>query len=294
MVQITEHADGLGYIVLYGMTDRRHVTYEEARALIVRHGLNAELSMPTPRRAYARTVAANKPSKGLAIDVSTSAAQKVTKLIRAEKESGTEKVELADEQRLAFDRPTNTILVESENKDKIEADFQHFGTHVTADDIRSLARSVIERLDGVSLRGSADVQDAGGTYFVPIQHREQLQALGNVLEGLGVAYLRAFGVIRGPAEQFQVALQAEISIDRQVNDIARLVSKLTKQADRAVSYKKQLERFLTLLKDYSALTGQPISSEIQSRIQRAIAVADSKIAELRQKPRESKRSRTPK
>lgn len=166
MVEIAEHPDGLGYIVLYGMTDRRHVTYDEARALIVRHALDAELPAPTRRRAFSRTVSAGKSLKRIAVDVSTVATHKVAKLMRTEKETGTEKVALADEARLVFDKAAETMSAEGEHKEKLEADFEHFASHVTADDIRHLARSVIERLDGVSLRGSPEVQDAGGTYFV--------------------------------------------------------------------------------------------------------------------------------
>ena len=120
----------------------------------------------------------------------------------------------------------------------------------------------------------------------------QLQALGNVLEDLGVAYLRAFGVIRGPAEQFQVALQAEVSIDRQVTDIARLLTKLKKKVAAAESYKRQLERLRTLLRDYSALGGRSVPADLANRLDRAIALADVKIAELTPKPKPPKKRRT--
>jgi hypothetical protein len=147
----------------------------------------------------------------------------------------------------------------------------------------------VERLDGVSLRGSVDVQDAGGTYFVPIQHREQLEALGNVLEDLHVGYLRAFGVIRGPAEQFQVAIQAEFAIERQITDIVRSLSKLKSRLAAATSYRKQLERLREQLRYYAKLGGRETSAELQKKVDRALMLADAKIVALSPKPKKAKK-----
>lgn len=291
MSQIAEHENGLGYIVLYGTTDRQHVTYEEAQAMIVKHGLNAELQPPTRARACSRAVAERKSQDRITLNVGNDAKQRVVRFYRPEKDTGTEEVQFPAEDRVVFDKATETITVEGEHKEEIESSFEHFAAHVTGDDIRQLARDVVERLDGVSLRGSVDVQDAGGTYFVPMEHRGQLQALADVLEDLRVGYLRVFGVIRGPQEQLQVALQAEFSIEQQIADIHRLVSKLTKRVSSAVSYRKQLERLAKLLRDYSALAGRTAPAELQRKLDRAIAAADAKIAELTPKSRKKRRVR---
>jgi hypothetical protein len=124
-----------------------------------------------------------------------------------------------------------------------------------------------------------------------MEHRGQLQALADVLEDLRVGYLRAFGVIRGPQEQLQVALQAELSIEQQIADIHRLVSKLTKRVNSAASYRKQLERLAKLLRDYSALAGRIPPADLQRKLDRAIAAADAKVAELTPKPKKKGRGR---
>jgi hypothetical protein len=289
MTHIAEHPDGLGYIVLYGTTDSQHVTFIEAKTMLDRHGLNVDLNQPTKPRAYSRAVAASESRDRIARNVANDGKKRVVRFYHPQQEVGKEDVLWPAEDRVIFDKKTENITIEgSSHKEQIQEDFDHFATHVTGDDIRRMAREVVERLDGISLRGSVDVQDAGGTYFVPIQHRQQLEALGNVLEDLHVGYLRAFGVIHGPAEQFQVAIQAEFTIERQISDIARSLSKLTARVAAAVSYRKQLERLRDQLRDYARLAGRPTSAELQKKVDRALALADAKIAALAPKRKRKK------
>jgi hypothetical protein len=281
----SEPDDALGFVVLYGTTDRNRVTYTEAKAALDRHGLSdAPLPQPTRPRAYSRAVAASETPDRYARRVANDVDKKVHRFYRAQQEEGTERVDWPDEDRVVFDKKNETISVEGQHGDKINQDFEHFATHVTGDDIRQMTRAIVEGLDGISLRGSADVPDAGGTYFVPIQHRDQLNALAAVLEELHVGYLRLFVVIRGEAEQLQVALQAEFAVQRQITEIVHAAKALTSRVSAAHAYRRQLDRLAQQLRDYAGLTGREVSAQLQSELQRAYTIVDAKIAELTPKP----------
>ncbi len=282
MAQISENPDGLGYIVLYGTTDRQHVTYDEAKAAIDTHKLNgADLKPPTPSRAYTRAISAHESKDRFARKVDTDPAKKVVRFFRAEQQKGTEEIDFPKEDRVEFDKKTQSIAVEGTHGQAIVTNFEHFGHHLTGDDVRQLCRYVVEhRLDGISVRGSIDVRDAGGVYFVPIQHREQLQALANVLEALGVGYLRAFGVIRGTAEELHIALAAEFSIERQINDIAQAIEKLTSRVSSASAQRKELDRLSSILTTYANISGRDVPPDLRKKLDQAIVKADAKIAEL--------------
>lgn len=288
MAPKTEHEDALGFIVLYGMTDKRdkHVAYDEAIAAIEKHELrDAQLANPTRSRAYSRAVAASETQDRFARRVVNDAEKKVSRFYLAEQERGTERMKFPAEDRVVFDKKAETISVEGEHSDRIKDDFEHFAKFVTGDDIRQMTRMIVEGLDGVSLRGSVDVPDAGGTYFVPIQHRQQLEALANVLDDLRVGYLRSFVVVKGEAEQMQIALQAEFTIQRQLNEIVHLIKQLTSRVSAATAYRKQLDRLAVQLRDYANITGRKASGDVEKNLARAIEIADAKIAELTPKPK---------
>lgn len=163
-----EHEDALGFVVLYGTTDKKHVTYQEAKAVLDKYGLeDAPLAIPTRPRAHVRAVAANETQDRFARRVVNDAEKKVTRFYRAEQEQGTEDVEFPDEDRVVFDKKTETLSVQGEHSEKIQSDFEHFSSHVTGDDLRNMTRVLVEGLDGISLRGSADVPDAGGRTSCP-------------------------------------------------------------------------------------------------------------------------------
>jgi hypothetical protein len=106
---------------------------------------------------------------------------------------------------------------------------------------------------------------------------------------LHIGYLRAFGVIRGPAEEMQIAIAAEFFIERQISDVVQAIAKLKSRASAATSYRKELERLSELLRGYANLSGRKASIGLQKKLDRAIAAADAKIAELTPKDDTSRR-----
>ena len=293
MASISENPDGLGYIVLYGTTDRQHVTHDEVKAAIEKHGLlRADLRPPTRGRAYSRAISVHQSEDLFARRVANDTTKKVMRFFRAEQKTGTEEVAFPKEDRVEFDKRTQSVTVEGSHKESILAQFDHFSTHLTGDDVRQLARYVVERLDGISVRGSVDVRDAGGVYFVPIRHREQLQALANVLEDLEVGYVRAFGVIRGAAEEMQIAMAAEFTIERQISDIVHAVEQLSSRVSSAVHHRKELDRLADLLSAYATVSGRETPADLRKKLGQAIAKADAKIAELTAKAEAARKAKS--
>jgi hypothetical protein len=292
MTQISDTEDILGYIVIYGATSTRDATYEEAKAAIERHGLiTDELKEPTPFRAYSRAMQARETKDLRARNAVNDPARSVTLLIREHHEIGTESFEYAPEDRAEFDKKARRLVVRGQQKDAIETDFAHYSASVIGDDIRHMTKRAIEKLDGVSLRGSVDVRDAGGVYFVPVQHREQLQALINVLEDLHIGYLRAYGVVRGSSEELQVAMSAEAYVEKQVGDVVHAIKDVKARVSAVEKHKAELSRLQQILKNYAEMSGRATPSPLLRKIADAHAIADAKIASLTPKKPRSKKPR---
>ena len=292
MTQISEDPDVLGYIVLYGATSTRDVTYDEAHAAIVRHGLVTKaLQSPTPARAFSRAMQARETKNLRARKAVNDPSKSVTLLIREHHQNGTENFEYAPEDRAEFDKKTQQLTVRGQQSKAIHSDFEHYSASVIGDDVRQMTKRVVEELDGVSLRGSVDVRDAGGVYFVPVQHREQLQALINVLEDLHVGYLRAYGVIRGAAEEVQVAISAESYIEKQLADIAHAIRDVKVRVSSVEKHKKELQRLQEMLKKYAAMSGRKTPEALLKKVGDALQAADAKIAALTPKKTPSKSRR---
>jgi hypothetical protein len=281
MTEITSNEDVLGFIVLYGATSTRDVSYEEAQAAADRHGLvYVPLQVPTPSRAFARAMKAREAKDLRARKAVNDPEKSVTLLIRERHEAGTENFDYAQEDRAEFNKKTQSVIVSGERKPAILADYARYSLVVVGDDVRQMTRNVIEHLDGISLRGSADVRDAGGVYFVPVRHRAQLQALSNVLDELGIAYLRAYGVVRGAAEEMQVAVSAESYVEKQIGDIVRAIRDVKLRIGAVERHKKELFRLREILHTYASMSGRGTPDTLLRRIEEALVLADKKIAAL--------------
>lgn len=290
MAIISEHPNGLGYIVLYGMTGARLVKYEDALEAVEGHGLvQSSLQQPTPARALSRAMAARETSQLRARTAVDNDRIKVVVLIREKHAPGSEDFDYDKETRAELDKRTLHLSIRGKNKDGIVEDFKAHAESLIGDDFRSMTKDVVENLDGISLRGSIDVRDAGGIYFVPIQHRAQLQALTNVLEDLHIGYVRAFGVMRGPGEEVQVAIAAELYIDNEINEIVRSIGSITSRISVAQRYRDSLVRLAEVLKRYASLSGRPTSIELKNKLASAIKAAEKKIAELTSKRKDRSR-----
>jgi hypothetical protein len=291
MADFTEHANGLGYVVLYGTTSTNAVAYDDARAALAKHALSDEyLPAPTPRRAFSRTMRAHQTDVLRARNIVNDTQKLVTFLVEESRDAATEELEYEKRDRAEFDKRALKIRVKGEHKEVLEADFELFSEHVIGDDLRQMTKHYVEALDGISLRGSEDVRDAGGVYFVPIQHRAKLQALSNVLEDeLHVGYLRAFGVIRGSGEEIQIAISAEFYVQRELEDLVAKIKDVKSRASAVAGHKKQLERLSEILTKYASLSGQPASPKLAKRVADAIKLANRRIVELTPKQEQPER-----
>jgi len=290
MTVISEHPNGLGYIVLYGMTGAHLVKYQEALESIEEQGLvQSSLQQPTPARALSRAMAARETSQLRARTAVDNDRMKVVVLIRETHPAGSEVFDYDKETRAELDKRTLRLTVQGKHKEQIVEDFKAHAESLMGDDFRSMTKAVVEDLDGISLRGSIDVRDAGGIYFVPVQHREQLQALTNVLEEVHVGYVKAFGVMRGPGEEVQVAIAAEFHIDNEINEIVRSIGGITTRSSVAERHRDSLIRLGEVLKRYASLSGRPTSTDLKKKLATAINVAEQKIAELTKKRNDKKK-----
>lgn len=281
MSTISEHPNGLGYIVLYGMTGARLVNYEEALESIEEHGLvQSSLQQPTAARALSRAMAARETSLLRARTAIDNDRIKVVVLMRESHPPGSEDFDYDKETRAELDKRKLHLKVDGKHKEQIVEDFKAHAESLIGDDFRNMTKDVVESLDGISLRGSIDVRDAGGIYFVPIQHRAQLQALTNVLEQLHIGYVRAFGVMRGPGEEAQVAIAAEFYIDNEINEIVRGIAAVTTRISVAERHRDSLVRLSEVLKRYASLSGRATSNELKKKLASAIRTAEQKIAQL--------------
>lgn len=287
---ISEHPNGLGYIVLYGMTGAHLVNYEEAVESIQEHGLvQSSLQQPTPARALSRAMAARETSQLRARTAVDNDRIKVVVLIRESHRVGSEDFDYAKEVRAELDKRTLKLTVQGKQKEQIVEDFKAYAESLIGDDFRNMTKAVVEDLDGISLRGSIDVRDAGGIYFVPIQHRAQLQALTDVLEDLHIGYVRAFGVMRGPGEEAQVAIAAEFYIDNEINEIVRSIGSITSRISVAERHRDTLNRLSDVLRRYANLSGRQTSAELKKKLAGAIRVAENKIAQLNKQKNDKKK-----
>lgn len=290
---ISEHPNGLGYIVLYGMTGTHLVNYQEACESIEEHGLaQSSLQSPTPARALSRAMAARETSQLRARTAVDNDRTKIVVLIREKHPQGSEQFDYAKEVRAELDKRTLHLTVQGKQKEQIVEDFKAYAESLIGDDFRHMTKDVVENLDGISLRGSIDVRDAGGIYFVPIQHRQQLQALSDVLEDLHVGYVRAFGVMRGPGEEAQVAIAAEFYIDNEINETIRSIADITSRISVVERYRDNLLRLSEVLKRYANLSGHATSAELKTKLAAAIKTAEQKIAQLTKSKNEKKKKKS--
>jgi len=284
MGRISYHPKGLGYIVLYGTASAEHLTYEQALACIQKHGLEASfLHPPSLKSAFSRSIKEierTMPGK-FAREAAETAEKKVMALIREEHQANTERFDFRVETLAALNKADKTLTAAGPDKEIMEERFRHYSGNLIGDDLRQMARKIVEALGGFSLRGSANVRDAGGIYFVPKKNARQLEALSNVLEELNIGYLKAFGVMRGSVEQESLFTTAAAHLEKERLAIVDALTNLKSNIVSAQQYKKRLERLKELLLEYAALSEMRRAAEqLIVNFDTTIILAEKKISEL--------------
>lgn len=284
MSKISYHPNGLGYIVLYGATSTVHVTYKRALACMLRHGLKAKfLNPPTLKAVLSRTIKASikDTASHFARSSEETPRKKVIAIIREYRVPGTTGFDFKVVTEVKLDKQRKTVIVTGQRKRIIEGKFAHYSKNVIGDDLRQMARNVVEQNRGISLRGSAEVRDAGGIYFVPATYAEELQALSNVLEELKIGYFKALGVIRGVVEQASLFATSWTHVQREMEIIDEALEKLTTRVSSARQLKKRLERLKALFLEYAALTQMTKNTKpMLKQLDAGIVRADKKIVQL--------------
>lgn len=284
MGRISKHPKGLGYIVLYGTASAEHLTYDQALACIRKHGLEASFfNPPSPKSAFSRSIKEIErmmPDK-FARKLEETARRKVMVVIHEHRLTDTPLFDFRVETHAALDKADKTLVADGPDKEFFLEKFKHYSGNVIGDDLRHMARKIVEAMGGFSLRGSANVRDAGGIYFVPKKHARQLEALSNVLEELNIGYLKAFGVMRGSVEQESLFSTAVAHLQKERLGIADTLTKLKSNVTSARRHKRRLERLKELLLEYAKLSemsevAEPLIPEFDNTIE----LADIKIAEL--------------
>lgn len=297
MPKITPIGTGLGYVVLYGAASTLHVTYEEAKECMVKHNLNDDLlSPPTARRAFGRSIKATEreADNKFAREADDSADELTFVLFRQNHVRGSIDFKFHPDTVVKLDKVNKKLIAQGADKRIVEKKFEHFTENLIGDDLRHMARKAVEAMGGISLRGSENVRDTGGIYFVPRTYAEKLEALANVLEELEIGYLKTFGVIDGLVEQEAVFQSSTAHVEHELATIESALENITTRASSARRQRSRLVRQKELLQQYAELTNRESQSEyLQLKLDEAIKRADERIVELspRKPARERKTSR---
>jgi hypothetical protein len=299
--KITPIGDGLGYIVIYGAASTSHVTYQKALRCLLKHGLNDEyLNEPTARRAFGRSVkdTERKDDNKLALDAKANLVGGIRLVAGSPAKIIYSRRQKPGELDFDFRRETVTqldhhrLIAVGKDKEFVQSRFSHHSNNLIGDDLRNMARKAVEAMDGISLRGSENVRDTGGIYFVPRAHAKKLEALANVLDELKIGYLKTFAVIRGRVEQESLFYSSMMQVASARANIEADLKHLKERVSSAEKAKRRLEDLKKLFLEYAELTEMYSAAKpLLTRIDETIATAEAKIAELTAQREVRKRAR---
>ncbi|HEX9668809.1 MAG TPA: hypothetical protein VGC93_04930, partial [Thermoanaerobaculia bacterium] len=143
--------DGLGYIVLYGTSNKVHLTHAQAQQAMRAHHLEAGyLRQPTAKTAFARAAQAveqTAPDK-FARPLVETPQKKVVVIIREKLRPATEQLNFTEETRGELQKASKTVTATGVDAALLEERYDHFYHSVTGDDVRQMARKVVEDSHG--------------------------------------------------------------------------------------------------------------------------------------------------
>jgi hypothetical protein len=301
--KITPIGAGLGYVVLYGAASTLHVTFYRAQKCMLKHSLNDEyLNPPTARRAFGRSIkdtekkgkkdTKKKDEDKFAREAKVTPGKRAAVIFSEHQVPDTLNFDFKPETMAEFDTASGRLVASGRDKKFVEKQFAHHTKNLIGDDLRNMARRVVEAMDGVSLRGNANVRDTGGIYFVPRTYANKLEALANVLEELKIGYLKTFGVVKGRIERESLFASSTTHVENELADIRTALKNLTSRVSSARQHRRRLEKLTRLLAEYAKLTDMEKAAEsLQLKIDAATRAADKKIAQLTPKKAERNRPR---
>jgi len=298
MENFTRDPNCLGYIVLYGASSKVDPVVDDVNDELRAHGLdNYQLTRPTAAVAVSRAAkkiqqlwAEKKIQKSsehrFFRGVVNDSSRKSAAIIYEKVNSSNDTLEFEQETTGVYYKAKKSFKAKGRDKKKFERFFYHYSNHVTGDDIRQVARDVIEAAHYISLRGGTYVRDAGGVYFVPRDRIDELESLKHVLENLKIGYVKAFSVTDGKSERADLFDDAIIFFTKEIESIQQRANKVTCRKRSLEKCRTQLEEAKRRMSAYALLTGRRKNKQVDefySRVGECIIKIDRKIARLKSK-----------
>lgn len=298
MKNFTRDPSCLGYIVLYGTSSEIHHTVNKVDHELRSYNLDIyQLTRPTAIRAVSR--AAKKIEKSsehkFSWNVVNNLRKKSVAIIHEEVNKSNDTIKFQQKTTGVYNKVTKSFQAKGPDAEKFETFFDHYSKYVTGDDIRQMARNIIEEAHCISLRGGTYVRDAGGVYFVPRDRINEMESLKHVLENLKIGYVKAFSVTNGKSEREDLFNTAIIYFKKEMESIQNGADKVTSRVSSLEKYKKQLEGTKAKMIAYALLTGRRKNKQVDefySQLHNCMVKIEKKIKRLKSKKKKKLRTKS--
>lgn len=285
--KFTRVPKGLGHIVLYGTSSKVHLTYAQVKSEMDKHALRSSfLRKPSEKSAFTRCAKEieKKYLNKFARKVIETADEKIVVVVLEKLKKNKRGLNFIEDTRAIFNKKTKKLIVDGTNEEDITELFNHYSKYVTGDDIRKMARNVVEDSQGISLRGGTFVKDTGGVYFIPKKYTAQIEALSDVLEKLKIGYLKAFSVTKGKVEQLALYETSVGFIKKEIDRLEKSIENIKKKVGYLRKHLNRLNRLRMLLSHYEKLAGmENKAKDLFNRIQKVEDKINKKINSLSSK-----------
>jgi len=304
MKNFTRDPNGLGYIVLYGASSKVDPAVDDVNYELRAHGLDDyELKKPTVavavsraakkiQQTWAEKMIQNSSERRFFRHIVNDGSKISVAIIREKVFRSDDTLEHEQETTGVYYRATRLFHAKGPNAKKFKKFFYYYSEHVTGDDIRQMARDVIEAAHYISLRGGTYVRDAGGVYFVPRDRIDELESLKHVLENLKIGYVKAFSVPNEKSERADLFDDAIIFFTKETESIQQGADRVTSRVRALKKYKKQLDEAKSKMSAYAILTGRRKNKQVDefySRVGECMIKIDRKIARFESKKKKKSR-----
>lgn len=288
MKAFTRDPNCLGYIVLYGTSSEAVQRVDDVNRELRKNSLAYRLRRPSATRAVSRAaketamLSEHKFFRNLVNDSDRKSAAIIYERVNKPKN----RIRLRQQTTGTYDKLTRLFHAHGPDSAEFERLFDLYSQYVTGDDIRAMARRIVERAYCISLRGGTSVKDAGGVYFVPRRRIDEIESLKRVLENLGIGYVKAFSVTAGKSERADLFRAAVAYFQKEVQSIQDSAEKVTTRVSALRKHRKQLEDTKTKMAAYAILTNRTRNRRVRefySDVQRCMAKIDKKIRRLEKK-----------
>ncbi len=255
-LRITKDKDCLGYIVLYGSSGGKLVSYTSVNKAMQKSPL-AEYSpnMISKKLAIARAVNdILSEDRNLMAQTVKNPSKIITNIYI--KQNNIDNKNIVFEPRTIISYYIVSKLVVAKGPDRVEFKrlYNKYLISLTGSDLRQLSRKIVEGLSSISLRGGQFVHDAGGVYFIPSERIEILLSLRKFLKKFRIGYVKTLIVIDGGAERKNIFDAAMIYYKRQIQSCIKKAIPIKRWSNTLDVRLNELEKIWIDIDKYAEIT----------------------------------------